>query len=137
MCSPLPRHPLALARGAVPPTHGLLHGIVLYADHPEYVVAIYVHVIVMDLLSEGGRSNRTGVQVKSNKGERGFMFATIDADEFALAKPHVCLKRERRTGSTHCVSSGSAAADVCKPYETVEVRNLRGIVDICQRCGGI
>ena len=35
--------------------------VIRYRDHPEYVVAVNMHVVVMDLLIDAGRSNRTGV----------------------------------------------------------------------------
>src|SRR3989442_14261621 len=44
-----------------------LDGLVLHRDHPEHVVPVNVRVVVVNLLSEVGRSNRTGEQVKSNK----------------------------------------------------------------------
>ena len=54
-----------------------LNCIVLHSNHPKNVVHVDVHVVVMDLLSENCRSDRTGVQVKSNKGERALMLAAI------------------------------------------------------------
>ena len=71
-----------------------LDGLVLHRDHPEHVVPVNVRVVVVNLLSEVGRSNRTGVQVKSNKGERAFMQAAVRTDEFALTEPHVGLGRQ-------------------------------------------
>src|SRR5689334_17208731 len=42
-----------------------LNGAVPNGDHPENVIPIHVNVVVMNLLSEYSRSDRTGVEVKS------------------------------------------------------------------------
>lgn len=82
-----------------------LDGIVPYRDHPKHVVAVNVHVVVVNL---SGQSNWTGVHVKSNKGESASMLAAVGTDEFALTETHVCLKSQPR-GGTRRVSSGPAA----------------------------
>lgn len=81
-------------------------------NHPKYVVAVNMDVVIMDLLSECGRSNRTGVHVDSNEGERGSMFVTPYVDDSALAEAHVGLKCQPRSGTRCRVCSGSASADV-------------------------
>ena len=63
--------------------------VVFHLDHPEHVVRVNVHVEVVNLLREVGRSSRTGVQVKSNKGECTPMGLTVSTYEFALNKAHV------------------------------------------------
>jgi len=40
-----------------------LHGALPHGDHPKNVVAVNVHIVVVDLLNETGRSHRTGVKV--------------------------------------------------------------------------
>jgi hypothetical protein len=43
------------------------------ANHPEHIVRVDVHVVVVDLLRNAGLSDRTGVEVKSDKDVyRGF-----------------------------------------------------------------
>jgi len=74
-------------------------------NHPEDVVAVDVHVVVVDLC---GQSNRTGVQIKSNKDERATMRLAVGSDECALTETHVRLERHAR-GSA-CISVGSRAA---------------------------
>ena len=88
------------------------NGVVLHRDHPEHVVTVNVHVVIVDLLNEAGRSNRTGVYIESNKGERGLMKAPIGTNELALAEPHVRLERKRRNSTRRSVGSGPATTDV-------------------------
>src|SRR5450631_2023387 len=40
-------------------------------------------------------------------------------------------------GGTHAVRSGSSAPDVRQTHKPVEVTNLRWVVNVCQRIGGI
>ena len=70
-----------------------LDGIVPHRDHPKHVVAIHMHVVVVNLLNETGRSNRTGIEVESNKDERALMPLAVCRDEFPLAETHVRLER--------------------------------------------
>src|SRR5215831_16021177 len=72
-----------------------LHGVVSCGDHPEDVVAIDVYVVIVDLGWERGRSNRTGVQIESNKDLRALMHAAVCTDECAFAKTHVGLIGQR------------------------------------------
>jgi hypothetical protein len=64
-----------------------------HRNHPEHVVPVNMHVVIVNLVCQLGRSNRTGVDVQSNKGERTSVRAAICADEFALAEAHVRLER--------------------------------------------
>lgn len=89
-----------------------LDRIVSHRDHPEHVVSIHMHVVIVDLLNQFGRSNRTGVQIKSNKGERALMLPAVGTDEPALAKSHVGLERQPRGGARHGVRPCSAATDM-------------------------
>jgi hypothetical protein len=90
----------------------------------------------MNLLREVCRSGRTGVQVKSNKDEGPTALMAVYVDEHALPKTHVRLVRERCWG-THGVRSSSATSNVRQTHQPVEVCNLRRIVNVCQRSGGI
>jgi len=96
-----------------------------------------MHVVVVNLLGQTGRSNRTGIHVKSNKGERAAVLAAIRTDELSLTETHVGLERQRRGGARGRVCSRPAAADVCQSHEPIEVRNLRWVADIGQSIGGI
>lgn len=91
----------------------------------------------MDLFSELGRSGRTGVQVKSNKGKRAFMVVTVCPDELALTEAHVRLERKTCGCARDGVCSHAAAADVRQTNKSVEVCDLRRIVEVRQRDGGI
>src|SRR5580765_7404502 len=106
-------------------------------DHPEHVIGVDVHVVVVDLLRDVGRSGRTGVEVKSNKGESALMMATVGADKLTLTEAHVRPEGERRGDAGHGVCSGSATADVRQTHEPVEVCNLRWVADICERGRGV
>src|SRR5215472_17588680 len=96
-----------------------------------------MHVVVVNLQEQVGRSNRTGIHVKSNKGERASVLLAVRTDEFTLAETHIGLERQRRGGARPGICSRPATADVSQSHEPVEVRNLRWIVDIGQRLGGI
>jgi hypothetical protein len=100
-----------------------LNGIMPHWNHPEYIVRIDVYVEIMDLLREIGRSDRTGVEVQSNKSERALVAATVRPDEFPLAESHIRLVREthRFTGARR---AGPAASDMCEAYKPIEVRYL-------------
>lgn len=103
-----------------------------HPDHPKHVVPVNVHVVVVNLVSELGRSGRTGVQVKSNEGERASMLSVVRTDEFALTETHVSLERQPHGGVFHRVCSYPAAADMRQSHEPVEVRDLRRVADIGQ-----
>jgi len=85
--------------------------VLIHFDHPEYVVGIDVYVVVVNLLREVCRSNRTGVEVKSNEGEGTAVLDAVDVDKLALPKAHVRLVRERR-GHTGAVRSSSPTSNV-------------------------
>jgi hypothetical protein len=106
-----------------------LHGIVPHRDHPEYVAPVNMHVVVVDLVIKAkgaGRSNRTGVKVKSNKGKRASMLLAVRTDELALAETHVRLECEPVPGAHVC----SPSSYVRQAHEPVEIRDLRRIADI-------
>jgi hypothetical protein len=109
-----------------------LEGIVIHLDHPEYVVGIDVHVVVVNLLRQVGRSHRTGVQIKSNKGEGAPMEAAVYANELALTEAHVRLVRKRGSGARRSVRSGPAATDMRQTDEPVEVCDHRRVANVCQ-----
>jgi hypothetical protein len=78
-------------------------------NHPEDVVAVDMHVVVVDLC---GQSNRTGVQIKSNKDERATMRLAVGSDECALTETHVRLERHARGSASISVGSRAAATNV-------------------------
>jgi len=88
-------------------------GILPYGNHPEYVVPINVDVVVVDLCINAGRSHRTGVQIKSNKGECASVVATVRADELALAEAHIGLERQPRHRPRGQICSSSTTAYMC------------------------
>jgi len=81
----------AHAKARLPLVKVYLEGVVFHLDHPEHVVRVDVHVEVVNLFGdrEAGRSNRNGVQVKSNEDERTPMGLTVGTYELALGKAHV------------------------------------------------
>ena len=107
-----------------------IHGFVRHPNHPEHVVRVDVHIVVVDLVREVGRSDRTGVDVKSNKGKRTLMVSAVRADELALAETHVRLESEGRAHARQSVCAGPAAADMRQAHEPVEVRDLGRIVEV-------
>lgn len=109
-----------------------LNGMVVNFNHPEHVVGINVHVVVVNLLREVGRSHRTGVQVESNKSKGTHMEAAVDANELALAEAHVRLVRKRRSGTCGSVRSGPAATDVRQTQQPIEVCDHRRVADVSQ-----
>ncbi len=96
-----------------------------------------MNVVVVDLFGDVGRSGRTGVEVKSNKGESALMMATVGADELTLTEAHVRPEGERHGAAGHGVCSGPAPADVRQTHKPVEVCNLRRVADIGERCCGV
>lgn len=65
------------------------------------------------------------------------METTVNADEVALAKAHIRLVRKWRGDTRGSVGSGPAATDVRQTNQPIEVCDLRRIVNVCQRVGGI
>src|ERR1700730_6231445 len=55
--------------------------VIVHTDHPEYVVRVDMHVEVVNLFRDVGRSSRTGVEVESNKGKRSVMTSPVRTDE--------------------------------------------------------
>src|ERR1700730_8549754 len=110
-----------------------LHGVIVHTDHQEHAVRVDMHVEVVDLLRDVGRSGRTGVEVESNKGEGALMLVAVRPDELALTEPHVRPEGERRGRAGHRVYPGATAVDVRQTDKPVEVGNLRRIVDIGER----
>ena len=89
-----------------------LNRIVPCSDHPEHIIAVHMHVVVVNLLSEIGRSNLTGIQVQSNKGERAYTQSAIRSDEFALAETHISPEGQARGRALLGVRSGSATMNI-------------------------
>ena len=85
-----------------------------------------MHVVVVDLMNEieTDRSDRIGVQVQSNKGERAFVLATVHSDEVALTEAHVRPERQNRRVARNGICPGAAAVDIRQTYEPVEISNL-------------
>jgi hypothetical protein len=98
--------------------------VVAYRNHPKHVVPINVHVVIMNLGNQTGRSNRTGIHVKSNECERALMLTAVRADKPALTEAHVGLKRQPRRDASRGVGSCSPAANVRQSNEPVEIGDL-------------
>src|SRR5712692_676607 len=105
-----------------------------HRDHPEHIVSINMCVVVVNLV---GQSDRTGIQVKSNKGERASVLLAVRTDEFSLAEIHIGLERQWRGGTRRGVCSRPAPDDVRQSREAIEISNLRGVADIGQRGAGM
>ena len=103
-----------------------LEGVVFDLYHPEHVVRVDVHVVIVNLMTEieSGRSGRIGIQVQSNKGERALVLSTVHADEPAFTKAHVRSEPQNRRFARNGVRSGAAAVNIRQAYEPVEVSNL-------------
>lgn len=101
-----------------------LHGMVTHADGPKQAVGLDVRVVVVYLLGEVGRSNWTGEEVESNKGECALVPTPIGPDEHALIEAHVRLKREWLRLPCDGVGTDAAAQDACDTHEPSEVRHL-------------
>jgi len=100
------------------------HGIVLYRNHPENVIAINMDVVVVNLRDEAGRPNRAGIEVQSNKGKRASMLLAVRRDELALAKTHIGLECQPRGDAGCGVGTCSATSDMRESNEPIEIRNL-------------
>ena len=107
------------------------------SNHPKHIVRVDVHVVVVNLLGKNGRSDRTGIQIKSNKSESSVMVTSIGADELALAKTHVSPERQRCRRTRGGVRSGPAAVDVCQTNVAIEIGDLRRITEATQGIGRV
>lgn len=88
-----------------------------------------MHIEVVNLLAENRRSDRTGIQVKSNEGEGALMVTSISGNKLALAKTHVRLIRQRHRNACSGVGSGPAPANMCQSDVSIEVSNLGWIIE--------
>jgi len=107
-------------------------GILVNPDHPKHVIPINMHIIVMDLLRNAGRSDRTGIKVQSDKGECSMMELAIGANEFALAESHIGLVGEAHRFAGICVSSGTASSDVRETNKSAEIGYLARVTDVTE-----
>jgi hypothetical protein len=74
----------------------------------------------MYLLGQVRRSDRTGVDVKSNKDERAVMVIAVFTDVLTLHESHVCAIRQL-LGET---GARASASNLCVTDHTVEVGDL-------------
>jgi len=100
------------------------HGIVLYRNHPENVIAINMDVVVVNLLDEVSRPNRAGIKVQSNEGKRAPMLLAVCRNELALAKTHIGLECQPRGDAGCGVGTCSPTSDMSESHEPIEIRNL-------------
>ena len=84
-----------------------------------------MYVVVVDLRWERGRSNRTGVQIESNKDLRALMHAAVCTDEFTFTKTHVRLICQWRSCAGGSVCSSAAAANMGQTHEAIEIGYLQ------------
>jgi len=113
-----------------------LHGLAWDRHGPEHVIRVDMRVVIVNLLREVGRSDWTGVQVKSNERERASAVATIVPDEHSLVKSHVSLKRQVAGLARFRVEPSSAASKTGNGNEPIEVGDVRGFVDVSERTAG-
>ena len=81
-----------------------LHNVLWRGDQPKQAILCNPWIVVMNLLGQVCRSDRTGVNVQSDKDERTVMMIAIFADILALHESHVGAKRERLSKSGSCAS---------------------------------
>lgn len=109
-----------------------LEGSRVHLNQPEHVVRVHVHVVIVNLFGEVSRSDRTGVQVESNKDERAHTLAAVDADVLALNEAHVRLVGQILGKIGSGVRSDPAAEDMGLTHESVEVGDPGKVVDCAQ-----
>jgi hypothetical protein len=71
-----------------------------------------VHVKVMHLLRQFGRSDRTGIEVQSDKSEGTLVRATVCPDKPPLTESHVRLVAQSDSFSSNGVRSRTTTAYV-------------------------
>src|SRR5581483_338980 len=84
----------------------------------------------MDLLIQVCRSDRTGINIKSDEDERAVMVIAIFAHILTLHESHVGAERERPSEPR----SGAPATDLRVSDDSVKVGNFGWIIDESQRC---
>src|ERR1043166_5203475 len=84
----------------------------------------------MDLLIQICRSDRTGIDVKSDEDERAVMVIAIFAHILTLHESHVGAERDRPSEPR----SGAHATDLRVSDDAVKVGNFGWITDESQRC---
>jgi hypothetical protein len=110
-----------------------IHRFIVHADYPEQAVRVNVHVEVVNLFGNVGRSSRTSVEVKSNKSESAFNTSAIRIDKPTLAKAHVRPEGEGRCDSGLGVRPSATPVNVRQTHEPIEVCNFRRIADFSER----
>jgi hypothetical protein len=101
-----------------------LYGIVRGWDNPEKPVGRDSWTVVVDLLGDIGRSNRTGVDVQSDEHERPVVVFAILADIFALHGAHVGSKRKRAGHPGFMPWEGDAHPSASAPDHRIEDQTI-------------
>ena len=83
----------------------------------------------MDLLGQVCRSDRTGVNVQSNKDKRTLMMLASLANVLSLHKSHVGAERERLSEA----GSRASPTDLGVADDTIKVGDLGWVADLAQR----
>jgi hypothetical protein len=79
-----------------------LHNIPRSGNEPKQAVRSYPRVVIMNLLGQVCRSDRTGVNVQSDENESALMMLVVFAHKLTLHESHVSAKSERLGESGPC-----------------------------------
>ncbi len=110
-----------------------IHGFMPDRNGPKHAVRIDVRIVIMDLLRQISRSNWTGEEIDSDKGERARMTPPVCANELALIETHIGRERKIRRNSRCGVSPNAAAPNAGDAYESPEIIDLGRFVDVYKR----
>src|SRR5579862_772017 len=94
-------------------------------NQPEQAVGGNSGTVIVDLLQQTGRSDRTGVKVHSNENKRAVVMLAIFSYKLALHETHVGLKRQRGAEA----SAVALTEDMDPADEAVEIGDLRRVIN--------
>src|SRR5262249_19193000 len=109
-----------------------VHAVARHWNRPEQSIRGDMRIVVVNLLSEIGRSNWTVVDVQSDESKCGVVVFAVNSYVFADHEPHVRLERKRGEPCT-----APAASNAVQPDKAVEIGDLRQFVEVRQRCARV
>ena len=92
-----------------------------------------MYIIIVNLLRNAGRSDRTGIKVQSDENECPMVELAICANKFSLAESHIGLVSEVHRFARISVGSSTASSDVREANKSVEIGYLGRVTDVTER----
>ena len=103
-----------------------LYHIARSGNEPKESIRRYPRIVIMNLLRQVCRSDRTGVDVQSNEDESTLMMVAVFAHILTLHESHISAKSERLSEPRPC----ACPTDLSIADDAIKVGNFRWIIDL-------